>query len=134
MSIQATQQQTLRVLIADDHELTRYTLKLALSTQQSITLVGVACNGQEALEMTKQYKPDVLIMDLQMPVMDGLSASTYIKQVNPQAQIIAYSSFNDPQTEVMSQTAPIDAFCGKDTPTQELIKLITQLGENQQQD
>jgi len=130
VSTQATQQQTLRVLIADDHELTRYTLKLVLSTLQSITLVGVACNGKEALEIAQQCEPDVLVMDLQMPVMDGLTASTQIKQIHPQAQIIAYSSFNDPQTEVMSQTAPIDAFCGKDTSTEELVKLITQLGKN----
>ncbi|QDZ40142.1 response regulator transcription factor [Euhalothece natronophila Z-M001] len=128
MSTQATQQKTLRVLIADDHELTRYSLKLILSTREAITLVGVACNGQEALEMTQEYAPDVLVMDLQMPIMDGLSASKKIKQLHPQAQIIAYSSLEDPQTEALAQTAPIDAFCSKETPTEELVTLIKQLG------
>lgn len=116
------------MLIADDHELTRYSLQLVLSTRQAITLVGVACNGQEALDMTQEYWPDVLVMDLQMPIMDGLSASKYIKQINPQAQIIAYSSLEDPQTEAMAKTAPIDAFCGKETPTEDLVTLIKQLG------
>lgn len=128
LSKQATQEQTLRVLIADDHELTRYTLQLVLSARQAITLVGTACNGKEALEMAKKYSPDVLVMDLQMPVMDGLRASTAIKQINPHAQIIAYSSLEDPQAEAISEAAPIDAFCSKETPTEDLINLIKQLG------
>lgn len=128
MSKPATQQQTLRVLIADDHELTRYTLQLVLSTRQAITIVGTACNGQEALEMVKKHAPDVLVMDLQMPVMDGLKASTAIKQDHPRAQIIAYSSWEEAQSEAMSESAPIDAFCSKETPTEELIALIKQLG------
>ncbi|HBL10069.1 MAG TPA: two-component system response regulator, partial [Cyanobacteria bacterium UBA11162] len=60
-----------RVLVVDDHELTRFCLKLALSTQKNIELVGMASNGQEAIEMVERYYPDVVILDLQMPVMDG---------------------------------------------------------------
>jgi len=130
LSKPATQQKTLRVLIADDHDLTRYALQIVLSTRQAITLVGTACNGKEALEMVKQHAPDVLVMDLQMPVMDGLQASTAIKQEHPTAQIIAYSSLEDAKTEAMSQSAPIDAFCSKETPTEELVDLIKQLGHN----
>ncbi|MFB6275992.1 MAG: response regulator transcription factor [Halothece sp.] len=130
MSNLPTQQDTLRVLIADDHELTRYSLKLVLSTRQAITLVGVACNGKEALELAQKYSPDVLVMDLQMPVMDGLSASTAIKKNNPKAQIIAYSSQEEARSEAMSQSAPIDAFCSKETPTEELVDLITQMGRH----
>lgn len=130
MSKPPTQQQTLRVLIADDHELTRYTLQLVLSARPAITLVGTASNGQEALEIAKQQAVDVLVMDLQMPVMDGLSASKKIKQINPKAQIIAYSSLENPQTEALSQSANIDAFCPKETPTEDLVNLIKQLGRN----
>lgn len=128
MSKPATQQETLRVLIADDHELTRYTLQLVLSSRQAIIIVGTARNGKEALEMVKRHAPDVLVMDLQMPVMDGLKASTAIKQEHPQAQIIAYSSLEEAQTEAMWESAPIDAFCTKETPTEELVALIRQLG------
>ena len=119
----------LRVLVVDDHELTRFSLKLALQSQANIELVGLASNGQEAVEMVERYHPDVIILDLQMPVLDGLSASTQIKHIDPHAQIIAYSSVEDPQIEVMSQTARIDAFCKKDTATQELIALVEQLGQ-----
>lgn len=119
----------LRVLVVDDHELTRFSLKLALQSQANIELVGLASNGQEAVEMVERHHPDVIILDLQMPVLDGLSASTQIKHIDPHAQIIAYSSVEDPQIEVMSQTARIDAFCKKDTATQELIALVKQLGQ-----
>ncbi|MBD2085819.1 response regulator transcription factor [Trichocoleus sp. ST-U3] len=119
----------LRVLVVDDHELTRFSLKLAFQSQANIELVGLATNGQEAIEMVERHHPDVIILDLQMPVLDGLSASTQIKHIDPHAQIIAYSSVEDPQIEVMSQTARIDAFCKKDTATQELIALVKQLGQ-----
>ena len=123
------QQSMLRVLVVDDHELTRFSLKLALQSHNNIELVGLASNGQEAIEMVKRHHPDVIILDLQMPVMDGLSASTHIKTINPATQIIAYSSVDDPQVEVMSQTARIDAFCKKDTATQDLIALVKKLGQ-----
>ena len=119
----------LRVLVVDDHELTRLSLKLALQNQSNIELVGLASNGQEAVELVKHQHPDVIIIDLQMPVLDGLSASTQIKSFAPNIRIIAYSSVDDPQTEVMIQTANIDAFCKKDVATNELVALVKELGQ-----
>lgn len=119
----------LRVLVVDDHELTRFSLKLALSCQENIELVGLASNGQEAIEMVERHHPDVIILDLQMPVMDGFSASTHIKDIEPNTQIIAYSSLEDPQSKDTSKTNSLDAFCKKDTATSELIKLVRELGQ-----
>lgn len=119
----------LRVLVADDHELVRFSLKLALQRQPHIELVGLASNGQEAIEMVQQHRPNVVILDLQMPIMDGLSASNHIKSLYPNVQILAYSSVKDPQVEVMIQTAKIDAFCEKAVPIQELVDVVNQLGE-----
>lgn len=121
--------QNLRVLVADDHELVRFSLKLALQRHKDIDLVGLASNGQEAIDMVEQHRPDVVILDLQMPVLDGLSASNQIKRLYPSTQIVAYSSVQDPQVEVMIQTAQIDAFCEKGVPVQELIEVVTRLGK-----
>lgn len=115
------------VLVVDDHELTRFSLSLALRNQTDFELAGLASNGQEAIDMVGKYQPDVIVMDLQMPVMDGLSASTHIKTLYPNVKILAYSSLEDPQTEVMIQTAKIDAFCKKDTDTNDLIRLVREL-------
>jgi two-component system, NarL family, vancomycin resistance associated response regulator VraR len=123
------QNSVLRVLIVDDHELTRFTLQLALKSEKNIVLVGLATNGLEAIAMVEQHHPDVIILDLQMPVMDGIAASKQIKSIAPETQILAYSSVEDPQVEVMVQTARIDAFCKKDVSTQELIATIARLGE-----
>ena len=122
------ERQVLRVLVVDDHELTRVSLKHALQ-QVGIELVGLASNGKEAVEMANRYLPDVIVIDLQMPVMDGLSASTQIKIDHPNIKILAYSSLEDPQTEVMLQTAKVDAFCKKDVAFDELLKVINRLGQ-----
>jgi DNA-binding NarL/FixJ family response regulator len=123
------QRPLIRVLVVDDHELTRFSLKLALDCHQQITLVGLASNGKEAIEMVENHRPDVIILDLQMPVMDGLTASTHIKAIEPKTQIIAYSSIDDFQIDMISRTARVDAFCKKDTPTKDLIQLVEKLGE-----
>lgn len=120
---------TLRVLVVDDHELTRFSLRLALKNQKNIELVGMASNGQEAVEIAKRNHPDVVILDLQMPVMDGLSASMQIKSFSPNTRIIAYTSVEDPQIEVMVQTAKVDAFCKKDVSTEDLLALVRELGQ-----
>ena len=119
----------LRVLVVDDHELTRFSLKLALSCQENIELVGLASNGQEAVEMVKRYHPNVIVLDLQMPIRDGWSASSQIKDIDPNTQIIAYSSLEDPKLQEVEQTDTLDAFCKKDTATSDLIQTIRQLGE-----
>ncbi len=118
-----------RILVVDDHELTRLTLQLAFSCQESIQVIGLASNGQEAVEMVKRHQPDVIILDLQMPVMDGWSASGHIKAISPETQIIAYSSVEDAKLLEKKAMSNLDAFCKKDVPTTELIDLVKQLGQ-----
>ncbi len=120
---------TLRVLVVDDHELTRLTLQLIFSAQEDIQVVGLASNGQEAIEMVKRHEPDVIVLDLQMPVMDGWSASSEIKAIAPETQIIAYSSIDDLKFQEAKARASLDAFCKKDVPTTELVSLVKQLGQ-----
>jgi DNA-binding NarL/FixJ family response regulator len=120
---------TLRVLLVDDHELTRLTLKLVFSCQENIQVVGLATNGQEAIEMVKLCQPDVVVLDLQMPVMDGWSASTHIKAISPNTQILAYSSVEDVNFLGTKAMSSFDNVCKKDIPTNELIALVRELGK-----
>ncbi|NEO97950.1 MAG: response regulator transcription factor [Symploca sp. SIO2E9] len=122
------QQSVVRLLVVDDHALTRFSLKSAFSMQSNIELVGLACNGKEAIEMVERERPNVIIMDMQMPVMDGLSASAHIKSIEPHTQIIAFSSLEDPHREFVSHNVEVDAVCPKDTATNDLIELVKELG------
>lgn len=127
------EQHDISVLVVDDHELTRFSLKLLLSHQKNLQVIGLASNGKEAVDLVKHRHPHVVILDLQMPIMDGLTAASLIKRINPWTQILAYSSLKDPQTEVMSTMAPIDAFLGKEAVTEELIESVHLLGQRSQQ-
>jgi DNA-binding NarL/FixJ family response regulator len=73
----------IRVLIVDDHPLMRETLGVTIETEADIDAVGVAVNGQEAVTLAAALKPDVVLMDLYMPVMDGIEATRQIKLADP---------------------------------------------------
>jgi two-component system, NarL family, response regulator LiaR len=85
----------IRVAIVDDHEMVRSGLALFLSAFSDLQLVGQAANGAEALQLCKEACPDVLLMDLLMPEMDGISATRAIRKAHPQVKIIALTSFSD---------------------------------------
>ncbi|MEM7554396.1 MAG: response regulator transcription factor [Cyanobacteria bacterium P01_A01_bin.84] len=118
----------LKVLIVDDHELIRLTLQLAFAKEENIQVVGLATNGQEAIESVTQFQPNIVVLDLQMPVMDGWSASTKIRAIAPKTQIIAYSSVEDNLSVDGYIPRMWDAYCRKDIPTKELVALIKDLG------
>jgi two-component system, NarL family, vancomycin resistance associated response regulator VraR len=119
----------LRVLVADDHELTRFSLKLALKSHSGIELVAIATNGLEAINYAREYNPDVVILDLQMPVLDGLTAAGEIKNLCPGVQILAYSSLEDNRVDQLLRESVIDSICRKDTATSEIIARVKVLGQ-----
>ena len=118
----------LRILVVDDHELTRLSLQLVFSVQENIHVVGLASNGQEAIDMVKCHQPHVIILDLQMPIMDGWSASNYIKAISPNTQILAYSSIDESYFHNYKTKHKFDEVCTKDISTKELINLVRKLG------
>ena len=85
----------IRVMLVDDHAVVRSGLGAFLMVQNDRELVGEAENGAQAVERAAQLQPDVILMDLMMPVMDGVAATAAIKQQNPAIQIVALTSFEE---------------------------------------
>ncbi|MCB0998785.1 MAG: response regulator transcription factor [Acidimicrobiales bacterium] len=91
---------TIRVVVVDDHAVVRSGLEQYLATTDDITLVGAAANGAEALEVVADVRPDVVIMDLSMPVMDGVEATRLITERHPGTRVLVLTSFSD-QSRIM---------------------------------
>jgi NarL family two-component system response regulator YdfI len=87
--------EVIRVLIVDDHLIVREGLRLILETEPGFNLVGEASNGAEALKQVEQKKPDVVLMDLRMPGMDGLTAIEHLRGSHPEAAIVILTTFNE---------------------------------------
>jgi two-component system, NarL family, vancomycin resistance associated response regulator VraR len=116
----------IRILLVDNDELVRVMLQIDLQSHLDLKIVGVAVNGQQAVDLARTLQPDAIIMDLQMPVMDGLTAAGLIKQEFPTMQIVAYTSLGDPQLEVMSEMSALDRLCYKDDNADVLAAAIRQ--------
>ena len=84
---------SIRVLITDDHAIVRKGIRALLATEKDIEIVGEAANGAQAAELAHSLKPDVILMDLMMPVMDGIEATKQITQRDPKARILVLTSF-----------------------------------------
>src|SRR5215472_5922274 len=85
----------IRVVIADDHLVVRTGLRLMLATSEDFALVGEATDGAEAITLTEQLQPDVVLMDLRMPGMDGLDAITQIRARWPDLAVVILTTYNE---------------------------------------
>lgn len=87
----------IRVLISDDHAIMRVGIKNILSRSEEIQVVGEASNGAEALELVDELSPDVLILDMEMPVMDGVEVARQMKMLQSPVRILVLSAYDDRQ-------------------------------------
>lgn len=87
----------IKILVADDQELICQSLKIILNNQESFEVVGTASNGEEVLQFVKKNTPDVILMDVRMPLMDGVQCTKIIKEYYPDVKIIILSTFDDDQ-------------------------------------
>jgi DNA-binding NarL/FixJ family response regulator len=122
-----------RVLVADDHHVVRRGLIFFLKTQQEIEIAGEAKDGLEAVEQTGKLKPDIVLMDLDMPNMNGIEATRLIKQKYPETKVLMLTSFSDQDHVIPALEAGASGYQLKDIEPDELVKAIVQVmhGENQ---
>jgi two-component system, NarL family, response regulator LiaR len=119
----------IRILIVDDHTVVRHGLRLMLEQKPDFEVVGEARNGQEAVCLAGQLKPDVILMDLLMPGMSGLEAISQICQNRQDAHILVLTSFSDDENLIAAIKAGATGYLMKDTSPADLVSAIHQVHE-----
>jgi PAS domain S-box-containing protein len=117
-------EQITRVLFVDDHRVMRQGLIQMISNQPAIEVVGEAENGKEAIEKARQLQPNIVVMDVSMPVMDGIEATQYIKSEMPHIRVIGLSMFEDENITESMYRAGAEAFVSKTASTSDLLAAI----------
>src|SRR5215211_3795527 len=112
------------MIIADDHELARAGLRTMLEGDRSLTLVGEATNGREALALCQELRPDLALLDVRMPEMDGLAAARAIRQACPQTRVLIVTTHENPDYLLAALKAGAAGYVLKDVTRQELLNTI----------
>lgn len=121
--------QPIRILLADDHELTLTGLSLTLKSKQAITIVGLARGGKEAIDKAMDLKPDIVLMDIRMPDINGIVATRLIKDKLPDCKVIILTSCADPEEIEAAIVANANAICHKDVSIDRLYQSILMVAE-----
>ena len=114
----------IKILIVDDQSLFREALKTLLSAYPEFEIVADASNGEEALRMVAQYHPDIVLMDLRMPVMDGVEATKRITQMNKSTRVIVLTTFDDDENVFEGLRAGAVGYLLKDVSSEKLTEAI----------
>ncbi|MNZ53416.1 Transcriptional regulatory protein LiaR [compost metagenome] len=122
---------TIGLLLVDDHAMVRRGLQVFLSTQPDIKVIGEASNGREALERTAELQPDIILMDLHMPVMDGIETAKQLRVSHPQVKIIVLTSFSDQDHVLPAIRVGIKGYLLKDIEPEALVVAIRKVHSGQ---
>ena len=133
-SLPATMQdKKIGVLLVDDHAVVRQGLRMFIDMQNDMEVLGEGANGIEAVELANRFNPDVILMDLQMPLMDGVEATSRLLESNPQARILILTSFGEDDKLFPAIRAGAQGYLLKDIQPRDLVQAIrdTYLGKAQ---
>jgi DNA-binding NarL/FixJ family response regulator len=114
----------IRILLVDDQALFREGLRTLLSLQPDLDVVGEAANGEEALRLAASLRPAVVLMDLRMPVLDGVAATRRLRQVHPDCRVIILTTFDDDEYVFDGLRAGAIGYLLKDVPSERLAEAI----------
>lgn len=119
----------LRLLVVEDHPMTRMGIQLTLEQDARFSVVGQAVNGQQAVTHAAELSPDVILMDIGLPEMDGIEATQRIKAVMPETRILMLTSKDNEQDVLAALAAGADGYCMKGTEQETLFNAIVAVNE-----
>lgn len=111
----------IKTIIVEDQELIRKSLKIVLESMSEIRIIGMASNGEEAIQLCEREKPDIVLMDIQMPVMDGVKATETIKTQMPETKVIILTTFQDITYVMNALNAGVEGYILKAVDPQFLV-------------
>jgi len=123
--------QAIRVLVVDDHPVVREGIAAMLGRMPSVAVVGEAENGQRAVEMVARLHPDVVLMDLRLPIMDGVEATRRIVQKHPEVRVLILTTFDQDEMILSGLRAGARGYLLKDAPRAEIARAISAVHEGQ---
>jgi DNA-binding NarL/FixJ family response regulator len=121
---------TIKLIIADDHAVVRMGLARLLESED-IKIVAEAASGTEAIAKTRKHKPDVLLMDVRMPNIDGVDALERIRQIVPQTKVIMMSAYDNPTYVARAMALKAETFLLKDVPGKEFVATIKRVAKGE---
>jgi CheY-like chemotaxis protein len=118
----------IRVLLADDHQLVQDGLRLLLASCEDIEIVGLACNGRQAIDLAVQLRPDVVLMDVDMPEVDGVEATRWIRERLPDVGVIGLSMLSEPSVAQSMIAAGAVRYLTKTSSPEVLLEAVRTAG------
>ena len=120
---------SIRLLLVDDHDVVRTGLRSFLETQEGLEVIGEACNGLEAIEMAMEFRPDVTVMDITMPEMDGLEATRRLTKLCSDCNVLALTIHEDKEYFFEMMAAGATGYISKQAAADELVSAIRTVHE-----
>ncbi len=117
----------IRVLLVDDQSVIRQAVSSWLGTEPDMNIIGEAEDGEAALQLAEQLRPDIILMDIDMPCLDGLAATSALHAVAPQSAVVILSLYDDEFLQSRAQQAGAAAFVSKHQALEELATVIRQV-------
>jgi DNA-binding NarL/FixJ family response regulator len=117
-------QHPISVLIVDDHPMFRDGLRLALELEEDLRVLGQCSDGEEALRAAVEYKPDVVLLDINLPVMNGLQVTRLMKSADENIAIVVLTAYHDAEQVLHAMRAGASAYCPKDITPEALVDVI----------